>query len=129
MGVKLQISFTKRSVEKKRLTVEVADGLQSLLLAHHEANTLLSLVAHEFGIADATLFPLLVPVAVELDSHLEDALEVLSTRLHCLHIGNVNLIAKSKHLTPYLSFGFFVLVLHVVFRLLLNLLCHFLILI
>ena len=45
------------------LTDKVSDGLQRLLLAHDEANGLLLTVPHELGIADAALFPLLVPPA------------------------------------------------------------------
>ena len=59
------------------LTQKVSNGLESLLLAHDEANALLCTISHELGVADATLLPLLIAPSEKLDSDLHDALQVL----------------------------------------------------
>ena len=64
------------------LTKEISDGLESLLLPHHKADRLFSLSSQQLAVTDASLFPLLLSKTVELDTHLEDAFESLSSRLN-----------------------------------------------
>jgi len=61
----------------KILTIEVSDGLESLLLSHDKSDSLLFTITHELAIADSALFPLFVPPSKKLDSELHEALEVL----------------------------------------------------
>ena len=56
---------------------EVGDWLESLLLAHDEADLLGLLVAEELAVASTTLLPLTISEAIELASDLEDALLLL----------------------------------------------------
>ena len=90
------------------LTEEVGDGFEGLLLAHDEADSLRVLVAHQFAVADTTLFPLLLSESVQLNAHLENALKGLSARLD-FHLGKVNL-----------GFGLLIGVLDVVFCFIFN---------
>ena len=75
----LRIACTVRSPDiwLSLLTQEVSDGLESLLLAHDEANALLCTISHELGVANATFLPLLIAPSEKLDSDLHDALQVL----------------------------------------------------
>lgn len=59
------------------LTNEVADGFESLLLSHDEANFLLSTVSHKLGVANATLLPLFISPSEKLGSNLHKALQIL----------------------------------------------------
>ena len=72
------------------LTDEVCDRLESLLLAHDEADLLLGAVTHQLGVADAALLPLLVAPAEKLGPDLHDALEVLFSAL-CRYRWDVHL--------------------------------------
>ena len=59
----------------------VSHWLESLLLAHDKPDLLLSTVTHELGVTSASLLPLLVVPAVQLDAVSPQALEVLKARL------------------------------------------------
>ena len=89
------------------LTDKVSDGLERLLLAHDEANRLLSTVTHELGIANTTLLPLLVPPTEQLGSNLHDALEILLTSLG-LNGWDINLKKQGALLVLSLDFLFVV---------------------
>ena len=99
----MQTSFTTTELVwvGSWLTEEVGDGLEGLLLAHNHADSFLLFVTHELAISNATLFPLLLAEAVKLDSHFENALEVLSASLNS-NLGQVNLqkgsVRGARHL-------------------------------
>ena len=57
-----------------RLTDEVANWLEGLLLSHNESDLLGLLVSHQLAVACASLFPLVVSEPVDLASLSEDAL-------------------------------------------------------
>lgn len=59
------------------LTNEVGDWFESLLLSHDEADALLSTISHKLGVANATLFPLLISPSEKLGSNLHQALQIL----------------------------------------------------
>ena len=107
------------------LTQEVSNGLQGLLLAHDEADLLLSLVSEKLAVANATLLPLVVSESEELASHLEDGLFLLLTslglnllELNLYKKGSINAFKRWFKRYTYGILGSFVLVNYVVFLLL-----------
>jgi hypothetical protein len=70
---------------------EVGNWLESLLLAHDKANLLCIFVAEKLTVACATLLPLFVSEAVELASHLKDALVLIISSRLWLNLGELRL--------------------------------------
>ena len=68
----------------------IGDGFERLFLPHDHADALFFAVSHELGVADSTLFPLLVSPPEQLSPDLHDALEVLFAGGR-LHRGQINL--------------------------------------
>jgi hypothetical protein len=80
---------------------KVSYWLESLLLAHDEADLLGVLVAEELAVAGTTLLPLVISEAIELAPDLEDALLLLLSRdlldLGKLSLKSIDLVICNNH--------------------------------
>ena len=71
-------------------TEEVSDDLESFVLTHEESDLLAGLVTEHFAVSGASLFPLAIPDAIQLDTHFVDDILVLLTS-NGFYFGQVDL--------------------------------------